>query len=684
MQHRPARATVRRHALWPVLPLVAALHATSASADGAGVFQLGEVEVTAPGALAAEAGASVVTADDMAAQNDLTIGQALQGVPGVTTISTGKRNEMQADIRGFSPQQITLNIDGIPIYVPYDGNVDLSRLLVPGVSEIVVTKGLGSLMYGPNNMGGSINVVTTRPTRSLEGDVGGGITANQDRIDGADFSAQIGSRIDARWYVQAGVSENDLQTYPLSHDFAPVAAQPAGNRLNAVSRDLNANLKVGFTPNATDDYAIGLYEVESMKQSPPYAGHVQSVSYWDWPQWDKTSVYYIGNTAIGAGYLKTRLYHDGFVNQLDSYDNALYDSTARRYAFLSKYDDYANGGSAELGQPLGETHFLKAAVFVKEDVHRETEFPSTVNPVVSPWLFFRTHTGSAGLEDTWTLSPATRVVAGYRYDVHHFDQANRYANASNDTGVASWPLSGPQSANNEQVELTHDLDGVALRAGIGDKTRFPGIKDMYSSALGSGVPNPSLSAEHALNREIGGFGHLPGGGDLDVALYWDTIGNAIESVAVAPQSPYCAANCTQNQNVGSATNRGMDVTLHQPLGSSLLLTATYSYLDAQLGATSLVPTNAPRHAGGLSLAWFESARTELDADVRAASGRQSATNGLQPVGGYATVDLRAVEHIDAHWTVDTRLGNLFDRNYALTEGYPMPGRTLQVQANYAF
>lgn len=162
--NRPAFLRVRPAAL--LLPLAAALHAggvlaqTVAGPDqGASspVFQLGQVDVQAAALSAPPPGgtsSSVVTQQQMLDRGALNVGEALSDLPGVTPVTLGQRGETQVNIRGFDSRQITLNIDGIPIYVPYDGNVDLSRLLVPGISEIVVTKGLGSLMYGPNNMGG--------------------------------------------------------------------------------------------------------------------------------------------------------------------------------------------------------------------------------------------------------------------------------------------------------------------------------------------------------------------------------------------------------------------------------------------------------------------------------------------------------------------------------------------------
>ncbi len=685
------RAT--RSGAFTLLPLLAALHAgwataqtapqLAASAPAGSVFQLGVVEVQAKGSSAAakaEAGASVVTQQQMLDRGALNVGQAVADLPGVSLVTVGQRGETQVNIRGFDSRQTTLNIDGIPIYVPYDGNVDLSRLLVPGISEIVVTKGLGSLMYGPNNMGGSINIVTQAPTKKLEGAITGGLTANQHKIYGSDASVQLGSRIDDRWYVQGGVAYAGRNGFPLSRSFTPVAAQPAGDRLNASSHDVNANLKIGFTPNATDDYALGLYSVKSDKDSPPYTGNSkitgQPVRYWRWPQWDKQSLYFIGNTAIGQGYLKTRLYHDTFDNALNSYDDATYSTTKKPYAFASKYRDFSNGATLELGQPLGAMNFLKLGLFYKQDVHREANFPTQYQPYQTPWLRFEAHTYALGFEDTLRPTAVDTITFGYRRDEHRFDQAQEYANKAQ-TAIKPMATSPRVGANNWQVVWRRKLDAhTELRAGIGQKTRFPSIKEVYSYRLGFAIPNPALGPEQALNREIGLSGVIAGGVQYDVAAYWDSIRDAIESVATS------TPGVSQNQNVGTATNKGVDLSLKAPIGNAWIASLAYSYLDATLGAPGLVATGAPRHWADVGISWLPSDRTELSAHVQAASSRQTTTNGLQPVGGFAVLNLRWVQQLAPKLTLYTNLNNALDRNYALSEGFPMPGRELRVQLQY--
>ena len=105
--------------------------ARAGSADdpqGAGVFYLGRVDV-AVSAQAASPGLTEVDASDLRWLDAKTVTEAAEVAPGVSLHRVGPRNEGMLYIRGFDLRQVPLFIDGIPVYVPYDGYVDLDRFV---------------------------------------------------------------------------------------------------------------------------------------------------------------------------------------------------------------------------------------------------------------------------------------------------------------------------------------------------------------------------------------------------------------------------------------------------------------------------------------------------------------------------------------------------------------------------
>ncbi len=94
--------------------------------------------------------------------------------------------------------------------------------------------------------------------------------------------------------------------------------------------------------------------------------------FWQWPYWDKRSLYFTSNTALGEkSYAKARLYYDVFKNSLWAFDDASYSTFKKPSSFKSHYDDYTYGGSVEAGTELIPHNTLKLALHFKDDVHRE-------------------------------------------------------------------------------------------------------------------------------------------------------------------------------------------------------------------------------------------------------------------------------------------------------------------------
>ena len=112
-------------------------------ADSSRVFQLGEVTVL--GRRGPDS-ASRVGAADLEAFNRLDVSRALALLPGVTLSAVGNRNESMVQVRGFDLRQVPVYLDGIPVYVPFDGYADLGRFTTFDLAQISVEKGFASVL----------------------------------------------------------------------------------------------------------------------------------------------------------------------------------------------------------------------------------------------------------------------------------------------------------------------------------------------------------------------------------------------------------------------------------------------------------------------------------------------------------------------------------------------------------
>ena len=64
------------------------------------------------------------------------LSEVAYSTPGVYVDKKGPRAEQNFYVRGFDARRVPLYIDGIPVYIPYDGNSDFRRFTTFDLSRI--------------------------------------------------------------------------------------------------------------------------------------------------------------------------------------------------------------------------------------------------------------------------------------------------------------------------------------------------------------------------------------------------------------------------------------------------------------------------------------------------------------------------------------------------------------------
>ena len=83
--------------------------------------------------------------------------QALRESPFVL-VRQNSRGEMEISVRGSDSRQAAVLLDGVPISLGWDHRTDPSLIPLTGSERMVIVRGLGSLLNGPNTLGGSIEI----------------------------------------------------------------------------------------------------------------------------------------------------------------------------------------------------------------------------------------------------------------------------------------------------------------------------------------------------------------------------------------------------------------------------------------------------------------------------------------------------------------------------------------------
>ena len=636
-------------------------------------FTLGTVTVAGSraqvGEMPQDQAGTLVTRRDMLRFGRDTVGDAVNLLPGVT-LSNNSRNELLVFLRGFDARQVPLFVDGVPVYVPYDGYVDFNRFGTQDLAGIQVAKGFSSIAYGPNALGGAINVVTRKPSRAFEGDVSLGVADGQDQRAALNLGTRQGI-----WYAQAGVSHRQADGFRLSGDFVPTPTEDGGLRNNSDRRDSKLSLKVGLTPNKTDEYALAYYKQDGRKGQPPTTG-TTGIRYWRWPYWDKESLYYVSTTALGAAEtVKLRLYSDRFDNEVTSYTNATYTTlrTSGQGSVAtgrSIYHDRTKGGAVELESRRFSGHTLRAVLQQRADRHEEVD----ANAVRA--ALFEDTLRSVGIEDLLEIGEQWQLsLGGARHELKPdavFSSSSAYG------------LPETTRATNLQAGVFHDLTATSRVYGtLARKTRLPTLKDRYSQRLGSYVENPALGAERSLNLEFGYVGQPLKNLAIEAAVFQSRVDDKIQSTFIAGGSSCSAATPCQMRNVGQTRVSGLELGLRSQLASWLELGGNLTAMSQKnVSDPNIRPIGVPDRKLFVHALVKPAAQWSLQATLEYNSARW-ASNTVQ-LAGYTVAGLKARWEPLKGLSLEVGGDNLADKLYELDAGFPSAGRSWYANVRHEF
>ena len=644
-----------------------------------------------------------ITQEDLQRVNATNLWEAMSLAPGVNLGLSGARNDSRLTIRGFRQDQIRVLMDGVPTYIPYDGNEDFARYLISDLESIEVSKGYSSVLTGTGALGGTINLISARPKKEFEFQARY-VNYFDNRFDdmARQVSGSMGTKQDLYFLKVSGAFvEQDF--FRVSEDFngSPLTSynngrdqiqnQPSGKRRHSGYRDSKINIQAGLTPTADSELVFGYIRQRSEKDQPPYDGNDRPNTnnparrHWQWPTWDKDS-YNLSTKfePVDSLTVKANAYYEQYENVLTDYR---YDWTYTYPDNKSKYQDHAYGGRLELDYEFNDMHSVALSGSYRRDAHRRKD--RQILRGAEDW-----HATKNVKDDLWigaleyTLKPVERLTLVFGVSYTSLEPEKVWEDTDR------WGLELGTGKNREawdgQGGLFFDItENHQVYGTIAKKTRMPSMRERYRlTASGGGndpidysrLPNPNLRPEEAMHYEIGYRGTIQNKIKLGASLFHSEVKDLIADATTT--SPYTGENVSQHQNVNKASFRGIEVTLDTVVNEYLSLGATYSYLEWKIrdrgdisDDTTFKLTDLPRVKANAYAVITPIEGLSLIPRMEYRSESYYTSNSKNTNKEFALAHFKAMYDITENFTLEAGVDNVFDAHYEYEEGYSMPGRT---------
>lgn len=617
-----------------------------------GIYQLGEISVSTTGETESSSVSKTVYRDQFDNAAVDSVADALTLMPGVN-YAVGTRNEKNIYVRGFSQRQVPIYFDGIPVYLPYDGYVDMGKYSLSSIGMIELQTTAPSVQYGSNAMGGAINLVSRKPQKELEAE----FTTEFGRNNNFVSSLLLGTK-QKNFYAMFTGDYQDSEGYNMSGDFRANSKENGKVRDNSYRYSTSGNAKVGYTPTDGTEISLGYNFIRSDWGLPSNADMSMNSRYWRFTDWDKTTYYMIAEKKASDYGVKARVYRDEYYNVLNSYDNDSYNTQTTRKAFQSIYDDYSEGVILGYTNTMLKSNDLSFSLQYKRDQHKQQGSKN------APWLTYEMDTWYAGAEDTIAVTQKSDLTLSLAYD------KNKPVSADKEDGSSASDLRDSVDTWSPKARYEYRVsDATKLHAAAAQTTRFPTLKEMYSTFMDTSyVKNPDLKEEKANNYEIG-LTQAIGNFSLQTNLFYSDVKDLIEQGTVTVGG----TTAKQMQNVDSADIRGIEAYLNGVAGQHEI-SGAYTYMISKNTSddrTTDKLVDRPENMLTATDKYNINKQVYLAGTVHLETSRYTSDNVT--VAGEYTADAKVGYKPTKNVTLEAGVDNMFDKNYVYQVGFPREG-----------
>ena len=593
-----------------------------------------------------------------------------KGMPSVG-IRTNSRGEAVLRLRGSEEQQTGIYLDGAPLTVPWDGRVDLSALPAGLVDSVRVTVSAAPIEYGPNAVLGIVDIRT--PVRaepglsSLQADAGTQ-GARSVSVLGAAHAGGVDWLIGGSYRRLAGETVSDASAIP----FGRIEND------RRVNTDLESTSLFVAAGKEFDRGAarLSLFSVAA-KRGIANAGHIDpavgSPRYWRYSRWQFDQLTLNTGWDLGAGvHLRSTAWLQHFEQAIDQY-------TDDSYAILDSREDDEDktiGIRTVLERPF-EVFDLRLVANAQITRHDQVDTDYT-KQVAGPVESYQQNIYSLGAEVDTAARDNLVFSTAVSYDLA---TTPRTGGRDPQEDLSDWAASF--------AARWHPNDRWQVAGTLGQRTRFPSLRELYGEALGQFLVNPGLHPETAILGDLT-FERVSRDGMLRMRLTpWilhvdDTLSRRNVEVD--------GMRMRQRYNLEGSDGHGVEAQVDWNVDDRLELRIQANWQDLQArvekDGTRPVLWQRPGLQGSLVVDWLFAADWDMFFEVRylgtALDEDEDGSIVELPASTVVNVRVfRTVQHDDVgRWRLYAGVDNLGDVLILPQLGLPQPGRMASLGITY--
>lgn len=595
-------------------------------------------------------------------------------------------------MRGLESSARTLVLlDGVPKNKIAGGSVNWHSINIDNIERIEIIKGPASSLYGNNAMGGVINLITKKPSETIEGTAK--VFYGTYNSWGGSMNI-LGSTIKKNKGFYWGI--NDFYRQGDGYVFEAPAYIDETDVKTAL-KEYGGGVKTGYQFNKFNSIEV-IYDYYNEHRG---AGRQVFLEEGSFESYITNQVKTIYNGKLGTANIRAIAYYtmENYYGQKESMND---------YGEYKLLDSYADRSDKGLWATYSDTFLRKNYITFGAELKMGEMDGSEIYRTSPDQIIFRSKMDIAGFfiqDEINFFNDKLKLVAGLRYDIVSFHDG--FQNVINPSKATGFPESFSEEfktntwkALSPKVSLQYSLtEDAKIYASISEGYMPPTLKDLSQSGKitkGFRLANPNINPESLTNYEIGFSQVLNDKVIINSAVYYtqgrdfnymigtgdsiDTGGSSLKPVIYA-------------DNVAKIGIYGAELSARYQVNKQLFISANYSYNDSRitefevseinptkdLTNKKMVETSPHLFFAGLTY-HHKYFTTHLNCNY--VDEQWYDDENTVVIEDYFVANVKFSKVIHKHYKVYLDIQNLFDNAFVDRKGQLSPGRFIMAGFQY--